>query len=377
MKHDLDVSSGDGQDLVRGFTVVAATTEVEQKHIDSLKALGVEEDDLPTLAATTPGGFTAAHVTALEDAKADDCWEVLNCNDFNRDDLTITFGEPSRSPNVGEAVHYWSARLPVHADQPTPDLDDPEGDGVKIADRGASGEYNLWLSNYGVFDEGNVLTDGENNKLADQGTAADDDEHRYLSYAAYGLFVYWDYTTHDDQIVPGRWQAFHFGYDAFDELPDEAISGEFKGTTIGHIVHPAATGSKGMGDLTRVRGDVMLKATIGGEGATANKISGSIENLQAAQGLGWYNFAPLSEGVELKLGGIEAGGAYSGEAITADATDTENWDTGTYGGTFYGPVTGLETGGHWMLPAMGDNRDVFLAVGGAFGAVCTKGCAAE
>ena len=391
MKHDLDVSSSDGRDGLRGRTSAQTTASAQMTERDARELTSAGDLDGLPFDSDARRDLTAAEITAINGYAADNCsvngsnWAGgQNCNDFNRDDLTITFGLPSRSPNIGEAVYYWSALIPVHPDQPTPDASEEGSDGALIAARGASGEYNLWLSNYGIFDEGNILTDGDGNKLPDQGTAADDDEHRYLSYAAYGLFVYWDYTTRQEEIVPGRWQAFHFGYDAFadsrgNRVTDlaEPIEGTFEGSTIGHVIHRETLRDDPsvMGDLTRLRGDVELTAMIGGEGDTANKISGTISNLQAARGFGWYTFTPLAGGVTLESGDIGVSGAYSG--TTAAVVPGTDWGAGAYNGTFYGPVTGLETGGHWSLPAAADRHDDFMAVGGAFGAVCTDGCAAE
>ena len=318
----------------------------------------------------------------------DNCWVGgVECANFNRDDLTIAFGEPSQAPD-GSAAWYWRARVPL-AEGQDPD-DEPNFEGNPVKDWG---QYELWLSNYASLDEGTVLTDGAGNKVADQGAAADDDAYRYLSYAAYGLFHYLDNAA-SRAVNPAivRSQAFHFGYDAFEDTGDldEPIVGTFKGRTLAQeMVRLPAEFIPGFGEsystdrVTSLRGDIELVANIGGG---INTITGTITGLERHRSDGgWIGYSAVKS-VGLTGGTIEEDGSYSGMAqatIPADADNpvagdppdaTLGLDEGSFAGAFYGPVDALETAGWWYLGTQAYDPDVPLKIIGSFGAVCTKGC---
>ena len=309
----------------------------------------------------------------------DDCsgssYDQEDCPDFNRDNLTLSFGEPFADPD-DEPNYYWASRLGLRANQPQPDSEG--SDGRRLAARGAIGGYQVWLSNHAGRDD-------------------DDDEHRYLSYAAYGLFVFTDYI--DEYVRPGRLQALHFGYDAFrdqagmmtnNESP--SIAATFKGRTMGMILHPRTTsvGSERephVGSFTRLRGDVTLHACIGSGGCTggdipsgSNRIKGSITNLQAHQNGIWgeYRTAQASlESVTLMEDDIEPEGHYSGEARAPD--HPREWNSGEYKGAFYGPKDAMETAGWWRLEPDTAAQNDHVGAFGSFGACRTAaqgGCGA-
>ena len=115
--------------------------------------------------------------------------------------------------------------------QPAPARPCEDSDGRRLAAHGAMGDLRVWVSNHGGLDAG---------AMAD---SASDDADRYLSYAAYGLFVYTDYI--DEYPRPGFLQGWHFGYDAFRDAANmrtsdvaTSIAATFEGRTMGMILHP-------------------------------------------------------------------------------------------------------------------------------------------
>ena len=213
------------------------------------------------------------------------------------------------------------------------------------------GVYNVWLSNYAGMDDG---------------------EHRYLSYAAYGLFNFLDYSTRGMNY--GRLQAFHFGYDAFSDADDNRpadwgtatnpITATFNGRTTGWMIRGAMEETDRVHELIRLRGDVKLTATLNESGADSQgTVTGSMNNFEFLRRGIWstdVNFRMLLDdgddvAVELRSAAIKADGSFSGVAAAtvngAGGSGADNFDDGTYGGAFYGPqVLGmLEAAGAWNL----------------------------
>ena len=222
------------------------------------------------------------------------------------------------------------------------------------------GTYELWLSPYAGLDDKGTDTEG-------------DDVHRYLDYAAYGLFMFFDNIAQAPSFL--RPQAFAFGYDAFRDADGmrttditTSVAATFKGHTMarepindGSTTHIVITGA----DV--LRGDITLNACIGGSGCTgsgiptaANKISGSISNLEELRHDGaWvpvrYGTIPMAEG------DIAADGSFKGAVgYPADSNGVINsWEYNSgepgengesrYGGNFYGPRDGLEVAGWWYV----------------------------
>ncbi len=372
------------------------------------------------------------------------------------DDIEISFGAPKPDP-YGDRGYWWLVETPNPKRDLVRDADgdpvtttvaegnykwmnaagtaqqeDPDGNPLYVTledDPPAgvvAGSYEAFLSNHAGAAAG---ADGT------PGTA--DDEQRYLRYAAYGLLNFVDYNTTD--VRPGRFQTFHYGFDAFDADADTAtpavppadgdsIAATFAGRTSGWVALPIATGhwtttwgkdhlnncgSAGttrcngnlIEQLVRMRGDVRLTACIGGGGCSgvaagaaggANEIEGSISNFEYALQIGQWtdrNSAVLDKARETLhgridlAGAIAADGSYKGEvtpnaqeemvtgSATATAAMSDAWGVGEFEGAFYGPQDALETAGTWWVPAR-ENVDRYVGMVGSFGAACTD-CGGE
>ncbi len=380
---DIRGTEADGPDGIPGDGGATTSTTATAYHVAMFRRAG---ETPPTVDAT----LTQAQADKLTGWAADNCSGVtFPCWDGNMRDLTIDFGKPSPDPD-GESGYHWASKIPSSADQPKPVVADamhrwakPKVEHFVDPDRGAGeyrGEYRVWLSNHAGLDTG--ATDAET-----------DDSHRYLQYAAYGLFTFTDYLT--SNVRPARMQGFHFGYDAFADAAgmrttdlDTPITATFAGRASGMVMEPHSDRSQ-VERLIRVRGDVTLNATIGG----ANTITGNISNFETPAGGGWGPYAPLRDEVRLTNGMIAADGSYEGDA-DVDGDSSHLWDPGAFGGNFYGARSGpaLETAGWWYLTARGytpDSRGLtgsaaqndpgrpdfrYSGVFGSFGAACTQGC---
>ncbi len=316
---------------------------------------------------------------------SDDCsgnYEPF-CYDFNRSDMEISWGAPYADPD-GEPNYYWASRYGLSGNQPQPDPED--SDGRRLAAHGALGDLRVWLSNHGGLDAGALADD------------AGDDADRYLSYAAYGLFVFTDYI--DEYPRPGLLQGFHFGYDAFRDADNmrttdraASIEATFRGRTMGMILHPRSNsvGSESAPHVlhfTRLRGDVTLNACIGAGACTgtgiptgSNKIMGNIANLQSLENGIWQKNQFLRNQAEghathpgfailLAEGDIAADGSYKGHA---DPWDT-SWNQGEYSGALYGPADKLETAGWWRIEPDSTHQNRHVAAFGSFGACQPDDC---
>ena len=348
-KHDLDRSSGSGRDGIN-----------------------------------SPGNWGTQD--SGNNVMSDDCsgnYEPF-CYDFNRSDAEISWGAPYADPD-GEPNYYWASRYGLSGNQPQPDPEDK--DGRLLAKHGALGDLRVWLSNHGGLDAGPKAND------------AGDDADRYLSYAAYGLFVHTDYVTEFPR--PGFFQGFHFGYDAFRDAGNmkategtPSIAATFRGRTMGMILHPRSNsvGSEDaphVGHFTRLRGDVTLNACIGAGACTgngiptgANRIMGKIANLQALDNGIWQKYAFLTNAPDdpndpaagsailLVEDDIEADGSYRGDANTWNSS----WNRGEYSGALYGPADELETAGWWRIETDSTHQNRHVAAFGSFGACQAEHC---
>ena len=383
-QYDIRGTEADGPDGIPGDGGATTATTATDFHAAMFRRAG---ETPPSVGDT----LTQAQADKLTGWAADNCSGVtFPCWDGNMRDLTIDFGLPSPDPD-GESGYHWTSKIPSSEGQPKPEAAEamhrwakPKVDNFVDPERGAGeyrGEYRVWLSNYAGLDSG--ATDAET-----------DDSHRYLQYAAYGLFTLTDYLT--SNVRPARMQGFHFGYDAFADAAgmrttdlDDPITATFKGRASGMVMEPHSDRSQ-VERLIRVRGDVTLDATIGG----ANTITGSISNFETPSGRAWGPYAPLTDSVRLTNGTIAADGSYGGDT-TVDGAASHLWDAGAFGGNFYGNRGGpdLETAGWWYLTARGytppqtnpltggDARDYpgrpdfrYSGAFGSFGAACTEGC---
>ena len=340
--------------------------------------------------ASAGGTLTAQQATALRGYVTDNagaCWRAAlsDCGDWAHDDITIAFGRPSQSPQ-GEAAHHWRIQAPFTQ------LQRATGLPVNIGTDGRPqeiGTYELWLSNYAGLDTGADADD------------ASDDSHRYLRYAAYGLFTFFDAVVQTPNFV--RPQAFAVGYDAFRDASgmrttdvSTSIAATFSGHTMArHLVGDGSATHVVITGMTPLRGDITLNACIGGSGCsgagiptTANAISGSISNLQQLRHDGVW--VPLRYGtIPMLEGTIAADGSFKGALDYPRQSDgaINSWNynsgapgeggTSRYGGNFYGPKNALEAAGWWYVQP--DDRAAARAAGrsaiiGSFGAKCARGC---
>ena len=291
-------------------------------------------------------------------------------------DLALTFGEPMPSPE-GNGERYWAARL----------MPDPGqvADGADAATRAKYlvdgqpyriGTYNLWLSNHAGVETNLEPADPDE-------TYPDDDVNSHLKYAAYGMMTFassdrFARTTALGPHIRDRVQAFHVGYDAFEDKSGrrttnigEAVSGgKFTGLTIALELDRISRGNVN-GSTTidvpaarRLRGDVELTATISGT-ASNNAVKGKIRNLEVWDSRGyWKDYASIADDIELGSGSINADGQYDGTI-----TGVAGFGDGAYGGSFYGPTSDLETAGAWFLHGTNQGADaVHRAIAGSFGA---------
>ena len=223
----------------------------------------------------------------------------LLCNDATTDDVTLRFTTAASRDPSGEPTMIWQTRIPFDPagrnaalfDPATGNLRERDPRNPEISDRiFDQGEYQLYLSRYAGFKE---------NLEPSTGFASypEDDDHRYLNYAMYGLFVLMDNGL--ATYGPGRTQVFHSGYDAFadadgrkttDLTSDTAVEGEFNGWTTGWLVRSEEprityardfdTGTQStneFGDLIRMRGRITLEVSMDGED---NHIKGYMKDFE-------------------------------------------------------------------------------------------------
>ena len=238
--------------------------------------------------------------------KWDGCFDKVvgataDCTNWIHDDVKVTFGTPSDADGVN--AFFWLTRIPL---PPGTSQDDPNVV-AKVADHGSVpdpldlGAYSLWISNYGGIERNREYSDGTR--------YPDDDEDRFLQYAAYGVLMYTDLFVSSRNTA--RQQGFHFGYDTFadqeglkttDIAADNVVEATFRGATLGIQALQTAGDVNGDGQFNNadrnnfsqtanrneIRGDIVLNARIG---SGANKISGEITNLEVLGDDGlWVTF---------------------------------------------------------------------------------------
>ena len=287
-------------------------------------------------------------------------------------DLTLTFGEPTRSPE-GNGEAYWEARLMPDPGQIADGADATTRARFLVDGRPSPvGTYKLWLSNHAGVETNLEPTDPDE-------AYPEDDVNSFLKYAAYGMMTFQasDRSPYDWQRND-RAHGFHLGYDAFEDEDNkratdigEAVSnGKFAGLTIALELDRVARGA--LNALTaidlrtakRLRGDVELTATIS-DTASDNNIEGRIRNLEVWDSRGyWKDYATIPDDIALGSASIDAKGEYRGTI-----TGVTGFAAGQYYGNFYGPVSGLEVAGAWMLNGTNSGADaVERAIVGSFGA---------
>ena len=386
----LDTPSRFGADRKQGDPAAAAGAAMTAAHAADLE-LSEPGGALDAAQAAMLVGY-AADNPPWEDRirrwRSDYCWgeDLSLCADWNHDDLAIAFGAPSQSPH-GEPAYYWKAQVPLTEAQRGQRLPDR----MRNADGRPEelGTYELWLSNYGGLDKGANADD------------AGDDTHRYLEYAAYGLFMFFDNVRRTPSF--SRPQAFALGYDAFRDAAgvrttdvSTSIAATFQGHTMAReLVNSGAQDEITLNRALPLRGEVTLNACIGGSGctgdgipATANRISGMISGLEEFRHDGeWISYLPAAGGIPMAEGAIAADGSFGGQLdhprTAGGAPNTRQFDadisptsfnTSRYGGNLYGPRDGLEAAGWWHMQVTAPHTPSGALIG-SFGARCTEGCA--
>ena len=270
------------------------------------------------------------------------------------------------------------------------------------------GTYELWLSNHigvetnlePVAGQRTTCPDGTTNALS----CPDDDDHLYLDYAAYGLFLYTPNAetfrtnnVRDDAGQVGRQHTMHFGYEAFADLSGKMTtdiskpitSGKFEGQTIAMAMKGNPFGGSNSPVETKLlRGNVVLTVNIPSSGA--GSASGTINGFEEWTGNYWQEYKDgdsaiaillhgrtgpndsaarrsstaaigsdgailsTSGGATMQIGDNFVGaGALKNVLIDSSGADTSiasNYNgTGFWEGKFYGPRTdtGLEFAGSW------------------------------
>ena len=376
---------------------------------DTMTASHARDLGLPAAGGT----LTSGQATALQGYVADNsgaCWQMdlSVCGDWAHDDLTISLGRPSPSPD-GEPAHYWKARIPFTAEQAVA----PPVKALLQDTRPADiGQYEVWLSNHAGVDDKGTETEA-------------DDAVRYLDHAAYGLFMLHDNLVNEPSYV--RPQAFAAGYDAFQDLENlrttdvaTSIAARFEGRTMARTLISRPFNSRAdrivITDTKPMRGDLTLNACIGGTGCTgegfptgANMISGMISNFERLRTDGtWLLYEPTNGGIPLQEAAIAVDGSFKGQVghplhipesgsirgrdpsdfvsntgsfaanptprpASGPATGDDNGYAAQWGGNLYGPRNALEAAGWWHLPYDGRAREGgWVSIIGSFGAKCTN-----
>ena len=307
-------------------------------------------------------------------------------------DLEITFDEPqTRSVPVdfddisnpvsswtGNNAFYWKAIAPADPSQLDEDGDyysanafnQPKG----YRDLGT---YEVWLSNQVGLDRKREPAPGRTTTCPDgsRGTSCpSDDEHRYLKYAAYGLFAYTASTetfksSRNGQV--GRINTLHFGYSAFgtengqktEDIGQAITGGKFHGYTLAYEfsgINSVAT--------KLLRGDVTLTVNIpkgpldvGVRRENVVTVQGTINNFQQwnEENKYWTAYADNFT-VALNRATIGENGAFIGNTQATPSTDFNPHPggvggvpgAGNYKGSFYGPradAKDLEVAGSWTV----------------------------
>ena len=313
-------------------------------------------------------------------------------------DLEITFDEPqTRSVPVdfddisnpvsswtGNNAFYWKAIAPADPSQ----LDE-DGDNYKAnafnQPKGYRdlGTYEVWLSNHVGLDRKREPAPGRTTTCPDnsRGTSCpNDDEHRYLKYAAYGLFAY---TASTETFVArfngrvGRINTLNFGYSAFgtengqktEDIGQAITGGKFHGYTLAYEFSGNNNFNPNSIETKLLRGDVTLTVNIlkGPVPESLNRsdvvnVEGTINNFQQwnEENKYWTAYDLNNFTVALNRAVITSSGTFVGTTQATPSTDFNPVPggvggvagAGNYKGSFYGPradAKDLEIAGSWTV----------------------------
>ena len=325
-------------------------------------------------------------------------------------DLAITFDEPQTTPVpvdfddisnavsswTGNGAFYWKSLVPADPSQLDEDGDYYDANAFNQPEGYRDlGTYEVWLSNHIGVDKKLEPVPGQGAAVCPDGSRGtscpNDDEHRHLKYAAYGLFVYTASTETFRVRLNGhfgRVNTLHFGYSAFGsgegrktaDIGEAITGGKFHGYALAYEVsgdNDLEGGDNRTGIETRLlRGDVTLTVSIP-KGTGAGTLEGTMSNFQQWHRENKYWTAYLDDfTVALNSAAIGESGAFSG---TTQATPSRIDDiafrlnaggAGVYKGSFYGSradAEELEVAGSWTIGS-GGNFDGRKDIYGSFGA---------
>ena len=318
-------------------------------------------------------------------------------------DLEITFVDEPKTRSVpvsysnvsdpvsswtGNNAFYWKSVVYADPKQTSENGDYYHATGFNQPGFEDLGTYEVWLSNHIGVDRNNEPAPGQREVACRDGmrrtSCPDDDVHRYLNYAAYGLFVY----TASTETIPirgaiegqiGRINTLHFGYSAFGteqgqkttDIGEAITGGRFYGYTLAYEV----LGERSTGiEHKLLRGDVTLTVSIP-RGSSAGSLSGRMDKFQQwnEENKVWTAYVDDFK-VELGSTAISESGSFRGTTAATPLTVGTTFDlgagTGVYKGSFYGPradAKDLEIAGSWTVgsgDADADEQDIY----GSFGA---------
>ena len=296
-------------------------------------------------------------------------------------DLAITFDAPQparvaggETSWMGNGDFYWRGIVPAARSQTATDGDYYQDNAFRQTEGFKDlGTYEVWLSNHSGLEKnlepvaGSGVVDCPEN--SGRGLSCPyDDEHHYLKYAAYGVFVY----TPDVETFfaiegggrsgqKGRMQSIHYGYSAFadetgkktTDIGTAITSGRFRGQALAYGVK----GDVGrLTDAALLRGDAVFTVSIPKTTGSGN-IRGTLNNFEQWIDGAWTDFSMT---VELPSTTVDDDGTFDSDsgadptvyAITATGRTDLNTQRGNFKGAFYGPRSDsddLEVAGSWTI----------------------------
>ena len=330
-------------------------------------------------------------------------------------DLAITFDKPQSRPVpvdfddisnpvsswTGNNAFYWKAIAPAARSQLDEDGDyynaldeNPNArlNAQRLSDQKSFGQpkgyrdlgtYEVWLSNHVGVDRGREPARGRTAACPDGsiGTSCpNDDDHLYLKYAAYGLFVY---TASTETAVSrnngrmGRVNTLSFGYSAFgtedgqktEDIGQPITRGKFHGYTLAYEYVGLNAPPTNSLATKLLRGDVTLTVSIPKGPLAAGlvrervvNVEGTINNFQQWNGENkyWTPYDVNNFTVALSSTEINENGAFQGTTQATPSAGINPVIAGTdrgigyYKGSFYGPranANDLEIAGSWIVGA--------------------------
>ena len=298
-------------------------------------------------------------------------------------DLEITFDEPQttrvaagETSWMGNGDFYWRGIVPAARSQTATDGDYYQANAFRQTEGFKDlGTYEVWLSNHSGLDNnfepvaGSGVVDCPEN--SGRGLSCPyDDEHHYLKYAAYGVFVYTSDVETFFEIVggerngqKGRMQSIHFGYSAFadetgkktTDIGTAITSGRFRGQALAYGVKGDFGG---LTDAALLRGDAVFTVSIP-KTAGSGSIRGTLNNFEQWIDGAWTDFSmtvTLPSTTVNDNGTFDSGADPTVYAITATGRTDLNTERGNFKGAFYGPRSDsddLEVAGSWTIGIAG------------------------